>query len=391
MPRINPEGQLTRAERLATVIAIAGAVLVHVVVLLGWGRLSRWTQEEEKKERLMVIRRVRDLAPPSESVPAPPRQRLAPAGEPGAASAGKQASPPPPPPSAKQVKEEGPEPPPEPELSPAMEQDLQQQKTEQNKAAEYGDNSVTVVTDLPAASFIVDGVSQLRGSGTYWVRKGAPPGAYAVTFNPVAGFSTPPAQSKELVAKGQIVFVGKYRRSTEVVVDSNVPSAQVTVYRPDNRPIDLSRPGRTFVDDLPLGTYTAVFKDLPLLVTPSPVSQALVAGESSPSTGSTATPPGGVAVGAAVRGTGRGEARAAAARAAVAPAPAPAPAAAAPGGAAAGRPPAPWTGGSTAACRWWSRATRRPTSRMAGSRSPTPSASSAGAISSRGGARCTSS
>jgi uncharacterized membrane protein YgcG len=159
-----------------------------------------------------------------------------------------------------------------------MEQDLQQQKTEQDKAAEYGDNSVSVVTDLPAASFIVDGPSQHRGSGTYWVRKGAPPGAYAVTFNPVAGFSTPPAQSKELVPKGQIVFVGKYRRSTEVVVESNVPSAQVTVYRPDNRPIDLSRPGRTFVDDLPLGTYTAVFKDMPALITPAPVSQALNAG-----------------------------------------------------------------------------------------------------------------
>ncbi|HWR98256.1 MAG TPA: hypothetical protein VN317_07505, partial [Candidatus Methanoperedens sp.] len=91
MSRINPEGQLTRAERLATVVAITGAVLVHLVIILGWGRLSRWTEEEQKKERLMVIRRVRDIAPPPDSVPTPQRQRLAPgpAGDEGAPAAGK--------------------------------------------------------------------------------------------------------------------------------------------------------------------------------------------------------------------------------------------------------------------------------------------------------------
>ena len=75
MPRINPEGQITRAERLVTVIAIIGAVLVHVVAIFGWGRIHQWAQEEQKKERLMVIRRVRDISPPRETVPAPLRSR----------------------------------------------------------------------------------------------------------------------------------------------------------------------------------------------------------------------------------------------------------------------------------------------------------------------------
>lgn len=308
MPRINPEGQLTRAERLATVIAIAGAVLVHLVVLLGWGRLSRWTQEEEKKERLMVIRRVRDLTPPPpDQVPTPPRQRLAPTGAEGGAPSGEKAAPPPA--AAPKVKEQGPEPPePEPErdLSPAMEQELKQEKPEEARATEQGDNSVSVVTDLPAASFIIDGASQHRGSGTYWVRKGAQPGSYTVTFNPVAGFATPPAQTKDLVAKGQIVFVGKYRRSTELVVESNMPNAQVTVHRPDNRPIDLSRPGRTFVDDLPLGVYTAVFKDLPPLITPAPVSQNLVAGGKLSFYGEYRDAPGGRGGGSGRDGAGSG-------------------------------------------------------------------------------------
>ena len=125
-----------------------------------------------------------------------------------------------------------------------MEQELQEQQPDQPQAAEHGDNTVSVVTDLPAASFIVSGPAEYRGSGTFWVRKGAPPGTYTVTFNPVAGYATPPVQTKELVAKGQIVFVGKYRRSTELVVDSNEPGAQFTIYRPDGRPLDLSRPGR---------------------------------------------------------------------------------------------------------------------------------------------------
>jgi uncharacterized membrane protein YgcG len=279
MSRINPEGQLTRAERLATVVAIAGAVLVHFVVILGWGRLSRWTQEEQKKERLMVIRRVRDIAPTPNLPPQPPRQRLpqGPAGDDGAAPTGKRAAPPPPP--EPKVREQGPEPPKETELSPEMERDLGDQKPGEAPLTEQGDNTVSVVTDLPAASFIVAGATQqYRGSGTFWVRKGAPPGAYTATFNPIAGYATPPVQTKELAAKGQIVFVGKYRRSTEVVVESNEASAQFTIFRPDGRPIDLNRPGRAMLDDLPAGTYTAVFKDVPGHITPAPVARTLAPG-----------------------------------------------------------------------------------------------------------------
>jgi hypothetical protein len=276
MSRINPEGQLTRAERLATVVAIAGAVLVHFVVILGWGRLSRWTQEEQKKERLMVIRRVRDVSPTPTAPPAP-RERLAPgdAGGEGAASTGRKAAPPDP-----KVREPGPEPPKESELSPAMEEDLTgDEAAEPPPADEQGQTSVSVVTDLPASSFLLaGGAQQYRGSGTFWVRKGAPPGVYTVTFHPVAGFTTPPVQTKELAARGQIVFVGKYRRSTEIVVESNVPGARVTIFRPDGRSIDLTCPGRALLDDLPPGICTAVFKDIPGYVTPAPVSKSHVPG-----------------------------------------------------------------------------------------------------------------
>jgi hypothetical protein len=272
MSRIAPEGRLTRAERLATVVAVIGAVLIHVVALFGWGRISRWAQEERKKERLMVIRRVREVMPQREAVPEPPGRRQAPGGT-DRVSGGDKAAPPPPP--EPKVREKGPEPPKPSELSPAMEQELLEKKPDQARLPEPGNTAVSVVTDLPTASFIVNGPSEFRGSGTFWIRKGAPPGTYTVTFNPVAGFSTPPVQSKDLAAQGQIVFVGKYRRSIEVIVDSNEANAQVTIYRPDGGAIDLSRPGRALLDDLPPGTYTAVFKEIPGHVTPSPLTRTL--------------------------------------------------------------------------------------------------------------------
>jgi len=273
MPRINPEGQITRAERLVTVIALIGALLVHLVAIFGWGRMYQWSQEEQKKERLMVIRRVRDIGPSRDTIP-PPRPRQGPAGTRGAAGEEPAPAPPPDP----KVREQGPEPPKETELSPAMEQELQEQQPEAAKAPEHGENTVSIVTDLSSASFIVGGPAEYRGAGTMWVRKGAPPGRYTVTFNPVAGYATPPVQTKELVAKGQIVFVGKYRRSTELVVDSNVSGARVTIHCPGDRVIDMVCPERALLDDLLPGTCTAVFKDVPGHIAPAPISRTLAPG-----------------------------------------------------------------------------------------------------------------
>lgn len=273
MPPINPEGRLTRKERLVTVIALIGALLVHLLAIFGWGRMYQWAQEEQKKERLMVIRRVRDIGPPRETIPQP-RQRPGPAGTKGAAGEEPRPLPPPDP----KVREQGPEPPKETELSPTMEEELQEQQPEATKAPEHGENVVSIVTDLSGASFIVAGPAEYRGSGTMWVRKGAPPGKYTVTFNPVAGYATPPVQTKELVAKGQIVFVGKYRRSTELVADSNVPGARVTIYCLGGRAIDLVCPARALLDDLLPGTCTAVFKDVPGHIAPAPISRTLAPG-----------------------------------------------------------------------------------------------------------------
>lgn len=272
MPRIDPEGRLTRRDRLATVLAVAGAVVVHVVLIFGWGRIYQWAEEVERKERLMVIRRVRELAPPRERPPEPSRPRQ-PAME-AEGRVGDRTSPPPP--QDARVKEQGEEPP-EEELSTTMEEEVQE-RADEAVPDEHADNTISVVTDLGEASFSVAGREEFRGSGRFWMRKGAPPGRYTATFHPVAGYTTPAIQIKELVDRGQITFVGKYKRSIEVVVDSNVPAAQVTIYRPDGKPIELNHLGQAMLEDLPAGRYTAVFKDVPGYITPAPVVRNLAAG-----------------------------------------------------------------------------------------------------------------
>lgn len=284
--------RLTLEERIAVVIAIAVAVGVHLLIFAAGGGIGHLVREEKKRERLMVIRRVREITPPPEiamRVPDPRRVQVAadtvPAEKAGVAPA-------PPKPEVKVSKHGILPPPPKPEVTPEMEQDLQESKRKEAEeapaekpaaaqlSAEVGNSSVSVVTDLPSASFTLNGPAEYQGTGTFWIRRSLPPGTYRIIFSPVEGFGTPSPQTKDLPEKGQIVFVGKYKRSTEVAVETNVSSAQFAIYRPDGRSLDLSRPGRAFFDDLPPGTYTVVFKDVSGYLTPLPLSRTLSAGGS---------------------------------------------------------------------------------------------------------------
>ena len=274
--------RLTLEERVAVVVAVAVAVGVHLAIFLGGSGIGYLAREEKKRERLMVIRQVRDITPaPDLAVRVPDPRRVQVPAEPSAEGRASAAPAKP----AEKVSKHGTLPPPKAEITPIMEEDLQASlvkeetaKQAEQKSAAAGDNSVSVVTDLPTASFTISGPVEYRGTGTFWIRRGTPSGTYRIAFSAVDGYSMPPPQTKELPEKGQIVFVGKYRRSTEILVDTNEAAAQFTIYRPDGRALDLNRPGRAFFDDLPPGTYTAVFKDLPGHITPAPLSRTLGAG-----------------------------------------------------------------------------------------------------------------
>ena len=283
------EHRLTLEERVAVVVALAIALGVHLAVFLGGSGISHLARVEQKRERLIVIRQVREITPAPElaaRVPDPRRMRVA--AEPAPADKAGGA----PPKSEQKVSEHGCAPPPKAEITQKMEEELQEslrqeelaKSQEQNlaelKGSEAGDNSVSVVTDLPTASFTLSGPVDYSGTGTFWIRRGTPAGTYRIAFGAVDGFGTPPPQTKELQEKGQIVFVGKYRRSTEIAVQSNKPAAVFTIFRPDGRPLEMVRPGRQNFDNLPLGNYTVVFKDVPGRLTPAPMSRTLSAGGS---------------------------------------------------------------------------------------------------------------
>jgi len=268
--------RLTLEERIAVVVAIAIALVVHLAIFLGGSGIGLIVGAEKKRERLMVIRQVREQTPAPEvavRVPDPRRVQIPTGGE----------SPPQP---ELPVAAHGTLPPaPKAEISPKMEEELQT-ATPKDEAAkppekgtiEQGGSSVSVVTDLPAATFTLSGPAEYSGTGTFWIRRGAPAGTYRVTFGAVEGYGMPPPQTKELPENGQVVFVGKYRRSTEVVVGSNEAAARFTVYRPDGRSLSMNQLGSAYFDDLPPGVYTTVFKEIPGHTTPPPQSRTLIIG-----------------------------------------------------------------------------------------------------------------
>ncbi len=197
MVKINPETQKTRSERLATVITLIASVLVHTFLFVGGVQFYKWVEEEEKKERLMTIQRITEMPRKAVRRSQPP---------PGKTQAPKT-----------DVKEEGPDPPPEGTVASDgdLEEDIGAIEEEIPPPEEDKETAVTIVTDLPAATFTVSGPVEFHGNGTFWTRKDAPTGTYTATFHPATGHKTPPMQTKTLEEKQSIVFVGKYTRSIE--------------------------------------------------------------------------------------------------------------------------------------------------------------------------------
>ena len=99
------EERLTLEERVAVVVAIAVAVGVHLAIFLGGSGIGHLAREEQKRERLMVIRQVREITPaPELAVRVPDPRRVQVPAEP--APEGKAGGSPPPKPEQK-VSERG--------------------------------------------------------------------------------------------------------------------------------------------------------------------------------------------------------------------------------------------------------------------------------------------
>ena len=71
MVTINPETQKTRKERLATVITLGVSALIHILFIVGAVHFYRWVEEDQDRERLMVVRRVMDTSRETSPRPRP--------------------------------------------------------------------------------------------------------------------------------------------------------------------------------------------------------------------------------------------------------------------------------------------------------------------------------
>jgi probable HAF family extracellular repeat protein len=85
-----------------------------------------------------------------------------------------------------------------------------------------GSGTLSVTTNLFAATFDITGPSNYSGSGLSFTVNDAPSGMYTVTYGAVGGYLTPPSETGSLSAGGALAFVGSYlSRSTGLFVNGS--------------------------------------------------------------------------------------------------------------------------------------------------------------------------
>ncbi|MBI5055205.1 MAG: VCBS repeat-containing protein [Nitrospirae bacterium] len=70
--------------------------------------------------------------------------------------------------------------------------------------------TIFVTTNIPGATFIINGPESYTGAGSLWSKTNATVGAYSIVFGDVDGYGKPSSQSQTLQADGRINFRGEY-------------------------------------------------------------------------------------------------------------------------------------------------------------------------------------
>jgi hypothetical protein len=119
--------------------------------------------------------------------------------------------------------------------------------------------TIQVTTNLSSAPFSITGPASFNGTGTSTVTN-APAGTYTITFDNVAGYTTPPQQTMTLSAGGTIIFSGTYSvivQTGNIQVTTNFPGAIFTI----SGPATYSATGTSFLKSgAPTGTYTITYR-----------------------------------------------------------------------------------------------------------------------------------
>jgi hypothetical protein len=85
------------------------------------------------------------------------------------------------------------------------------------------EGTITVTTNLTAATFTVNGPANYAGGGTSATFSNAPVGTYTITFGAIPGYTTPVPQTQTVSAGGTIGFVGNYSPLPSLIVSPSSP------------------------------------------------------------------------------------------------------------------------------------------------------------------------
>ena len=91
--------------------------------------------------------------------------------------------------------------------------------------------SLSVSTNLAAATFKIIGPYYYEGSGISWSISGANPGTYKITYGSVAGYVSPPAEVKILPSDGSVNFTATYTPISYLDISARKIKCTTTVTR----------------------------------------------------------------------------------------------------------------------------------------------------------------
>ncbi|HXP83819.1 MAG TPA: beta-propeller fold lactonase family protein [Bryobacteraceae bacterium] len=141
-------------------------------------------------------------------------------------------------------------------------------------AASVGTGTISVTTNLSAATFTITGPATYSGSGTTFSQANAPLGGYTITYGAVAGYATPASQIQTLFSGGTITFSGTYQGIGTILVTTNLPAATFRI----TGPTTYTSSGTSFTQPNALpGTYTINYGSVGCYATPGPQTKTLAA------------------------------------------------------------------------------------------------------------------
>jgi uncharacterized protein (TIGR03437 family) len=138
--------------------------------------------------------------------------------------------------------------------------------------------TISVTSNLDNATFLISGPANYTGNGKSWTQSAVAPGTYRITYGDVAGYATPPSESKTVAAGGTIAFAATYSVvGATINVSTNIAGATFSIAGPTNYSGSGTSWSKTNVS---AGAYTITYGDVTGYATPAAETKTLLSGGS---------------------------------------------------------------------------------------------------------------